>query len=322
MHASESRKGTLLALGAFLMWGCFPFYWRALSAFDPATILAHRIAWSFAFAFALLKPLRKGSLKKAFAGARASLTVLGSGLLVGVNWLLYIIAVNSGNTVQASLGYYMTPVFSGVLGFIFLRERPKPLQVAAFAVASVGVGIMAANYGQAPWLAISLMATFGFYGLIKKTMSLDPLVALAGETAVLAPFALAGLVVSFLSGAPAAKAFVSGLLGAREPINAVATPLAGAGYGPLEIALLVLAGPVTAFPLWLYALGAKKIPLYAVGFLQFVSPSIQLAIGVLVFGEPFGSDSAIAFAFIWGALALYSLSFVSMKRRAPVRAGG
>ena len=291
MQAS-SRRGVFFSLLAFTSWGCLPLFWRLLSAASPLDILAHRILWSLPFALGLTVLLRKPRVREIFSSSGRFLSVLLSGSLIGVNWGVYIWAVNSGMNIEASLGYYMNPLFSIGLGCIFLGERPTKLQWVAIACAALGIGIRLTGYGRFPLVAIVLMTSFGFYGLVKKRAGLDALTALAGETLVLSPLALGFI-----------------LFGAWHGSGAM---LSG---NPSLVTLLVLAGPVTTLPLWWFALGAQSIPLSSVGFFQFISPTLQLLLGVYVFGEAFGSENAISFGLIWTGLLIYALSFLPAFRK-------
>lgn len=288
----SSRRGVFFSLIAFTSWGCLPLFWKLLQAAAPLDILAHRILWSLPFAVGLTVLLRKPRVREIFRSPGTFLSVLLSGSLIGVNWGVYIWAVNSGMNVEASLGYYMNPLFTIALGFIFLGERPTRLQWAAIACASLGIGLRLAGYGRFPLVALVLMATFGFYGLVKKRAGLDSLTALAGETLVLSPLALGFILLEAWRG--------SGAMHLGDPATA---------------ALLVLAGPVTALPLWWFALGARSIPLSSVGFFQFISPTLQLFLGIFVFGEAFGIENAVSFGFIWGALLLFALSYLPAFRK-------
>jgi chloramphenicol-sensitive protein RarD len=288
---SITQRGVFFSLLAFTSWGCLPLYWRLLSSASALDILAHRVLWSLPFAVGLTVLLQKPRVREIFRSRAAFLSILLSGSLIGVNWGVYIWAVNSGRNVEASLGYYMNPLFTIALGFLFLGERPTRLQWVAIACAVLGIGIRLTGYGKFPLVALVLMATFGFYGLVKKRAGLDTLTALAGETLVLAPLALGFI-----------------LFGAWQGTGAMRS---GA---PSITALLILAGPVTALPLWWFALGARSIPLSSVGFFQFISPTLQLLLGVFVFGEAFGRENAVSFGFIWGSLLLYALSYVPAFR--------
>ena len=292
MEAS-SRRGVCFSLLAFTSWGLLPLFWRLLSVVSPLDILAHRILWSLPFAIALTVLLRKPRVQEIFGSPRVFLSVLLSGSLIGVNWGVYIWAVNSSRNVEASLGYYMNPLFTIALGFLFLGERPTKLQWAAIACAALGIGIRLTGYGKFPLVALVLMATFGFYGLVKKRAGLDTLTALAGETLVLAPLALGFILFQAWHG--------SGALSSGDPSL---------------VSILVLAGPVTTLPLWWFALGARSIPLSSVGFFQFISPTLQLLLGVYVFGEAFGSENAVSFGFIWTGLLIYACSYLPVFRKA------
>lgn len=288
---SSSGRGILYSLLAFTSWGCLPLFWRQLAGDPPLDILAHRVLWSLPFALGLTVLLRKPSVREILRSWRVFLSVLLSGSLIGVNWGVYIWAVNSGRNVEASLGYYMNPLFTMALGFLFLRERPTKLQWAAIVLASLGLGIRLAAFGRVPLTALVLMGTFGFYGLVKKRTGLDTLTALAGETLLLAPLALGFILFELAHGG-------GGL----------------ATGNPVTLTLLVLAGPITALPLWWFALGARSIPLSMVGFFQFISPTLQLILGVFVFGEAFGRENAVSFGFIWAGLLVYALSYLPAFR--------
>jgi chloramphenicol-sensitive protein RarD len=278
MEAS-SRRGIAFSLLAFTSWGCLPLFWRLLSAASPLDILAHRILWSLPFAAGLTVLLRKPRVREIFGSRSVFLSVLLSGSLIVVNWGVYIWAVNNGRNVEASLGYYMNPLFTIALGFLFLGERPTKLQWAAIVCAALGIAIRLTGYGRFPLTALVLMTTFGFYGLVKKRAGLDSLTALAGETLVLAPLALGFILFEAWRG-------TGGLLSGN----------------PSLVTLLVLAGPITALPLWWFALGARSIPLSSVGFFQFISPTLQLLLGVFVFGE--------------AGLLIYALSYLPVFRKA------
>lgn len=286
-----ARRGVAYALLAFSSWGMLPLFWRLLRQATPLDILAHRILWSLPFAVGLTVLLGKPRVQAIFRSRATFLSVLLSGSLIGVNWGVYIWAVNSGLNVEASLGYYMNPLFSIALGYLFLAERPTRLQWLAILCASVGIGLRVGGCGKFPFIALILMATFGFYGLVKKRAGLDTLTALAGETLVLAPLALGFILWEAWHGGGGLR---SG--DART------------------LFLLVLAGPVTALPLWWFALGARSIPLSLVGFFQFISPTLQLLLGVFVFGEAFGAANAVSFGFIWLGLSIYAISYLPAVR--------
>ena len=286
------KKGVLYAVGANLLWGFLPVYWKALKAVPPVEILAHRIIWSFIF-LALLMTLRKrwAALREKLRCRRTLAAFLGSSGLIAVNWLLYIWAVNTGHLVETSLGYFINPLVNVVLGFLFLRERLNRPQTVAVILAGAGLLFLTWRYGGLPWIALGLAFSFGFYGLIKKVGALSASEGLTFETAVLSAPALAYLV---LVGAGSTGAF-------------------GRAAGPT--ALLVLSGVVTAYPMLLFAGAARRIPLATVGFLGYISPSLQFILGVLVYREPFDAARLVGFVIIWVALAIYSVDGILAARR-------
>ncbi len=259
---SEERVGTLFGLAAYGMWGLFPLYWKALAKVDSVQILAHRIVWAFAFTAVLIAVMRKGkALREAFSSIKRVAGVVAAGVLITANWGIYIWAVNQGRIIETSLGYYLNPLVSVLLGATVLRETLDRGIKAACAIALVGIVILTLSYGKLPWVALSLALSFALYGLIKKMIGLDALSGLVAETAVAFPFALAYL---FLEHGAGRGAFL--VLGVKESV------------------MLGLAGVVTAVPLLAYAAGVKRIPLSRMGFLQYISPTTQLLLGVLVYG--------------------------------------
>ncbi len=277
--------GTIYALGAFTLWGLLPVYWKWLAAVPAGEILAHRVFWSACFVTGLLLALGRRDFLKLLTGARTRSSLIVTGLLIGVNWFTYIYAVNSGQVIEASMGYYINPLISILLGMIVLKERLTPLQTAALFLAAAGVLIVTVNYGRMPWIALILSGTFGLYGLLKKTANLDALSSLAIETLLLAPFAAGYILLNLYNDTGAA-----GRLGTQTDL------------------LLIFSGVVTALPLYWFAQGARRIPLSRVGFLQYIAPSLMLMIGVFLFKEAFTLIHAISFGCIWAALLLYSLS--------------
>lgn len=290
--ARTMALGTMYGLSAYLMWGLFPLYWKALSEVPATQILAHRIAWAFAFTALLAALTRKAAaLRTLFADRRRLLSTVVAGILVSANWGIYIWAVNDGRIVETSLGYYLNPLVSVVLGGVALRERLDRGIKLATGAAAVGVLVLALSYGRIPWISLALAATFATYSLVKKLAGLDAVVGMVAETAAVLPFALGFLLVSHGAG--------DGAFG-------------NAGTG--TSVLLALAGPVTAIPLLAFAAGLKRIPLSRMGFLQYVSPSLQLFLGVVVYGEAFGAMHAIGFGTVFAALAIYLSTRKSAKR--------
>lgn len=273
-----------MAAGAFGLWGLLPIYWKALAAAGAGEILAHRIVWS-ALCCALLLAYRRGvrSLLASLATPRIFLSALGSSVLIAVNWLTYIWAVNAGLVLEASLGYFINPLVCVLLGFLFLGERLRRMQAAAVCLAAAGVAFLTFHYGAVPWVALTLAFSFGLYGLCRKTARLNSLEGLTAETLLLllpAAWYLGGLE------AAGEGSFFSG-----EPVLTL---------------LLFGAGPVTAVPLLLFAAGARMLPLATVGLLQYIAPTLQFALAVFLYGEPFTPAHLITFSLIWVALALYS----------------
>jgi chloramphenicol-sensitive protein RarD len=276
------RTGLAAAVAAFLMWGLFPLYWKLLAAVPALEVVAHRMAWGLV-SVAIWVTLR-GRWADARAVASRPGTVLrlaGSGALISLNWLLYIWAVIHDHVVEASLGYFINPLVNVLLGVLVLRERLGRAQWIAVALATAGVAVLTLWHGRLPWIALALAVSFGLYGLARKTVGADAVVGLLWETALVTPLAAGYLVVLGQRG--------SGAFGAVD----LATS-----------ALLALGGAVTAVPLVLFAVGARALPLSTVGFLQYLSPSLQFLLAVFVFREPFTPVHAASFAFIWAALAI------------------
>ncbi len=276
----------LYALAAYTLWGVLPLYWKYLSAVDALQIMSCRILFSLIFVWILLA-LRRDAAWLRILKDRGKLGLLAvSSLLIAVNWLIYIWAVNSGHTVEASLGYYMNPLVNVFLGMLFFKERFPRIQWIAFFMAAVGVVVLAVFSGGIPWISLLLALSFALYGMAKKTVQIDTLTALAAETLILLPIAAVILVVRHAQGA-------------------------GAFSGPPARSLVLAAsGIITALPLYWFALGARRLPLSTLGFLQFVSPTLQLLSGVFLFGEAFPAPNLIAFGLVWSGLALYLLSYL------------
>ncbi len=279
-----ARSGFAAAISAFVMWGLFPLYLKLLAGVPTLQIMAHRIVWCCLLVFAWLAV--RGELptvRAALANPATRLRLAASAILISVNWLIYVWAVNNGHVVDASLGYFINPLLNVVLGVYVLGERLNRIQWSAVTLAALGVVYLAVVVGRPPWIALSLAASFGLYGLIRKVVSVDAVPGLATETLLLSPFALVFLIWAEQQG--------TGALGHSS-----------AGLD----ALLVGSGLVTALPLALFAYGARLIPLSTVGLLQYVGPTLQFLLGVLVFHEPFPRARAVGFLMIWAALAIYA----------------
>ena len=277
------NPGVVYALCAYLLWGLFPLYFKALSDVPPLQILAHRMLWSLLLLWLALLVRRRWAWLRML---RQKPMILGrfsaSALLLAYNWGLYIWAVNNGHVVDASLGYYINPLMSVVVGALVLSERLRAAQWVAVAVAAAGVALMTLQIGRLPWIALTLALSFTVYGLLRKTAPLGSLEGLALETAVLLPLALGFLA---WEGAHGADAFSHGGWGLRW--------------------LLVAAGPVTAIPLLLFAAAARRIPLSLLGILQYSMPTVVLGLGIWLYHEPFGADRALGFGMVWASVAVY-----------------
>ncbi len=294
------NKGILYAAAAYIIWGLLPLYWKALQVVPALEILAHRIVWSLIFVSVILTVRHKWSfVKPALRDRRIVLTFVASGLLLSVNWFTYIWAVNDGHIVETSLGYFINPLVNVLLGYVVLKERMRPAQWAAIALAAAGVLYLTLSYGSFPWIALTLAFSFGTYGLLRKTAKLNSAEGLAMETAVLFLPAAGYLLLLQSQGA---GSFAGGDL---------STTL-----------LLFFAGAATSIPLLFFAAGARLIPLASLGLLQYIAPTLQFLIGVLVYDEPFGISRLIGFSIIWLALILYSAEGLAHYRRrlAPAEA--
>ncbi|MFZ1756196.1 MAG: EamA family transporter RarD [Caldilineaceae bacterium] len=276
------NRGLLYAFLAYGLWGVLPIYWKALHSVSAAAILSHRMVWSLVVVAAIL------AIRKEWAWIRrvdrkAVLTFVAIALLLIVNWYTYIWAVNAGFIVESSLGYFINPLVNVLLGGIFLGERLRPVQKVAIAIAFSGVAWLTISYGALPWIALTLAFSFGFYGLLKKTAGLHALEGLGLEMAILSVPALAWL---FFSGDPGSPS----LLTADWHI----------------VALLLGTGIVTSIPLLAFAAAARRLTLTTLGLMQYMAPTMQLFIGVFLYGEAFTPARAVGFVLIWIALALYS----------------
>lgn len=286
---SEKQKGILFVTGAYMVWGVLPIYWRQIESISPFEIIAHRIFWSFIFMvlyiiFTGRWQYLKMNLTFIFSNKKKAFSLVAASMIISINWLTYILAVNAGYILEASLGYYINPFFSILLAFLILKERFSKGEWLAIFIVSLGVIYMTLGVGHIPWLAFTLAVTFGIYGLIKKTINIDATYALAVETAVLAPAAL--LYILYLN-ATGGNTLDFGLN--KDTVFTMGT------------------GLVTAIPLLLFALGATRIPLSLTGLLQYIAPSLMLIIGIFLYGELFTTTHKIAYGFIWAGLIFYTL---------------
>jgi chloramphenicol-sensitive protein RarD len=279
------HTGILYAVLAFLCWGLFPIYFHALHDVPPTQILAHRVLWSLLFLAIVLTVRRQWKwLPAILRQPRVIGSFIASAFLLSANWLVYIWAVNNGHVIESSLGYFINPLVNIMFGYVLLKERLRVGQWAAIALAACGVAWLTWQAGTVPWIALILAATFGGYGLMRKTAALGALEGLSFETMVLFPIA-AGYI---------------GWLGMQGQNVFMST---GSDFTRW---LLIAAGPITAIPLLLFASGARRIPLSVLGLLQYISPTMQFLLGVWLFHEAFTSERLVGFLLIWGALALYA----------------
>ncbi|MEE9496806.1 MAG: EamA family transporter RarD [Desulfobacterales bacterium] len=289
-------KDTVLGVGyatsAFLIWGISPIYWKALRAVPALEIILHRMVWSFFFLVPLIIIMRRWQeFIDALKNHRILLILLFTALIVGGNWLLYIWAVNNDHLLQASLGYYINPLVNVVLGMVFLKERLRAPQILAVVLATAGVLYLTIYYGEFPWIALTLAVTFGLYGLIRKVAPVGSLVGLAVETLLLSIPALGYLFYLDSQG--------------QGSIFRVS----------LKLDLLLMGcALVTAIPLLLFTLGARRLYLSTTGLLQYIAPSCMFILAVFLFREPFSSSQVVTFILIWTALALYSTDSVRYYR--------
>jgi chloramphenicol-sensitive protein RarD len=292
---ASTRAGTAAAVAAFLLWGLFPLYWKRLAAVPALEVVAHRTAWGLvAMAVWVTLSGRWADARATASRPRTVARLAGSAVLIGLNWLLYIWAVVHDHVVEASLGYFVNPLVNVLLGVLVLRERLSRAQWIAVALATAGVAILTLAHGRLPWIALALAVSFGLYGLARKTVGADAVVGLLWETGLLAPVAAGYLVVLHFQG--------TGAFGRADPGTS---------------AFLALGGAVTAVPLVLFAYGARALPLSTLGFLQYLSPSLQFLLAVLVFREPFTAAHAATFACIWAALALLTWDLRRRLRSSP-----
>ena len=290
---ASMRTGIFSAALAFFLWGLFPLYFHALHDVPPLQILAHRMLWSLLFLLIVLTVRRQWSWLAIVRKPRVIASFVASAFLLSANWLVYIWSVNNGHVIEASLGYFITPLVNIMFGFVLLKERLRPAQWGAIALAAVGVAWLTWQAGTVPWIALALAATFGAYGLMRKTAALGALEGLTLETMVLFP--LAAAYIGWLTW-HGQNTFVSS---ASDQTRL----------------LLIAAGPLTAIPLLLFASGARKIPLSVLGLLQYLAPTLQFLLGVWVFYEAFSKERLVGFIVIWTALVFYAAEgLINAKR--------
>ena len=292
-HSFETRNAGIAALSAYLMWGFLPLLFRLLDDAGSVLIVAERTLWSLIL-LAIVIAVTGGfsEVRRIFRDWRRVRVIALSALLLFGNWLLYVWAVETGQVLEASFGYFINPLVNVAIGMIFLGERQNRLQTVAIVIATIAILIQAAGLGQVPYVALGLALSFGFYGLIRKTAQAGPATGLFLETAFAAPIAMA-LVGYYL-----------------------ATNGPGVHADPQLMTLLVLTGPATAIPLLLFAYGIKRLRMTTVGMIQYLSPSIQFMLAIFVFGEHLNGTRLFSFALIWLSLIIFSWDSFSRRRQA------
>lgn len=296
MDESAARTGVLAATAAYLTWGLAPLYWRALEEVPSIELLAHRIVWACLLVILLLAARRRlGDLLRVLSSRRTAATLLATTALIAVNWGLFIWAVNSGRVLSASLGYYINPLVTVLLGTVVLGERLSRAQTIAVLLAAAGVVVLTVSVGRLPWVSLALAFSFGLYGLLRKTVRADAATGLAVESSLLAPLAVALIAARGSAGV--------GALGR---------------LGPTTDLLLLGSGALTAVPLLLFTVGARRLPLTTLGLLQYLAPTCHFLLAVGVFGEPFSAAQGATFVMIWAALGLYTADIRRRLARRPV----
>lgn len=289
----QNLLGTWYAILAFGLWGILPTYWKLLQEISPYEIVVHRVLWTCLFTGSLLLARNKlTNVKSLFKDKTRIRGVVLCALLLGINWLTFVYAINTDKVLDASMGYYINPLVSVFLGLLVLKERVNFWQKISIILAFIGVFIITFQYGKIPWIALTLAFTFGLYGLIKKIGGVDAVTGLHLETLLLVPVSLVFILIAFINGK---GAFVTGSGG--------------------TILLLVSTGLITGIPLLFFAGAALRIPLSRVGFIQYLTPTCFFLLGRFVYREAFSTPQFISFVFIWAALALYSLSGTAFMRK-------
>lgn len=288
------NKGIIYGIGAYALWGFFPIYWKLLQNVSALELIGHRIAWSFLMLMAVILIARQWTEFRSALTARTFLTYSIASLLIGGNWLMYVWAVNAGHIVETSLGYFINPLLSVLLGLIILREKLRPAQWIPIILAFAGVTYLTLTFGRLPWIALSLAFTFGFYGLVKKLAPLSSLHGLTLETGILFIPALTYMIFVEVNGT---AAFLH--------------------TGLVPDLLMVGAGVVTTIPLLMFTSAAKRVPLTTIGVLQYLAPTIQFLIGVFIYKEAFDRTRLIGFSLVWLALIIFWVENY-LASRAPV----
>lgn len=288
------NKGILSGIAAYAMWGFFPIYWKLLHDVPALQLLGHRIGWSFGLLLLYILVTKQWDDFRTLASHRKTLGIYAiAGVLLSLNWLIYVWGVNAGFIIETSLGYFINPLLSVLFGVIFLRERLRPTQWIPVVVAAIGVIYLTVTYGRLPWIALSLAVSFGLYGLVKKLSPLGSVYGLTLETGIVFPIAIVYLAAVQVNGT---GAFM---------------------HDGLTVDLLLIgAGVVTTIPLLMFASAAKQIPLNMIGILQYFAPTIQFLIGLFIYKEPFDTTRLIGFGIVWFALIIFWVE--NLTHRTPV----
>jgi chloramphenicol-sensitive protein RarD len=301
MSKASFGTGVLFAVFAYFLWGILPIYWKLLATISPLHILAFRILFSLLLVGGILVAQKNTTWLGFYKEKRKGFLMILAALIITFNWGLYIWAVNEGHTIEAALGYYINPLISVVLGLCVLRERLNLMQVFAFSLAVIGVLILTVLTGTLPWISLGLALSFGIYGLIKKTVNLSALESLGVETLIASPLGIILLVGPF-------GKLTDGEFTNRQGLSYLTElPIA-------TLLVLLLCGAVTTLPLYLFARGAKMLPLSTLGFIQFIAPTLTFLTGVFIFRESFPPHHFIVFGFIWSAAILYIGSLFRYNR--------
>ncbi len=283
----------LYGAGAYVLWGLFPLYWPLLEPTGAVEVLSHRIVWSLVVVAVLVGATKRGpAVREVLRDRRRTGRLVVAAVAIAFNWGLYIYGVSSGQVVETALGYFINPLVTVLLGVVVLREKLRPVQWAALALAGVAVVVLSVENGRPPWIALALACSFGTYGLLKKTTAVSPVQGLAIETASLAPVAALFLLVQAGLGHSTAL-----------------------GHGGGHVALLLGTGVVTVIPLLLFGGAAQRVPMTTLGLLQYVTPTMQFLLGVLLFHEPLGLAKLLGFVLVWLALAIFTYDIVAHHRR-------
>jgi chloramphenicol-sensitive protein RarD len=293
MKMTEAGKGVAALVAACTVWGLSGLYYKLLAHVAPIEILAHRTLWSLVFfTLVLLVQGRLSQLRAALASVRAVGIVLFAALMISTNWFVFILSIQIGRATEASLGYYLFPLVAVGIGRVIFGERLSRMQAAAVALAALAVTILTLGLGVAPWIALVLSMSFGLYSLVKKQLSAGPVVSVTAEVLLLSPIALGVLLFAHQG--------TGGVFGADLT----------------DSLLLMFSGILTAGPLMLFSYASKRVRMGTVGLVQYINPTLQFLVAVMIFSEPFSTWHLVAFALIWSALTLYSVSSVSLERAA------